>query len=166
MDRLLEFLAEFSRYVQRQRRARGNAEPQLWQRGHLLHLGERLIENRHPGKHRGAAAREIIQDRARHAIPAQNHRHAVNQQRREQIAEAVGMRKRNNGEIQIALGDAHCFANLGAIGQELLAAKTNHARRRCGAGGQFQEDGRPFAPIAYISGRANLQRHLALIGCE
>ena len=92
-----------------------------------------------PGKTVAPRAGEIVQDGARHAIAAQDHRHTADQQRREQIAEAVGMGKRDDAEVEIASGDSHRVADLGAIGQELLAPKTNRARRGRGAGGEFQE---------------------------
>ena len=98
-----------------------------------LHLRECLIKDRHAGEDRRVCPREIVQDSARHAVPAQDQRHAASQQRGDQIAEAIGMREGDDGEIQVVRGDSHRLANLVAIGQKLLAAKTDSARRGRGA---------------------------------
>ena len=46
------------------------------------------------------------------------------------IAETIGMRDRNDAEIQIGIANSHGLADLIAIGQKLFAAKERAAVRR------------------------------------
>ena len=114
--------------------------------------------HRTPGKtaafreHRGFGPRQIIEHRARHPIAADRHRHAANQQRRDQVAEAVGMRQRDDREIQVRLGDSHRVANLPGIGEQLRAAETDRTRRGCRAGGEFEQDRLALLPIDRLAG--------------
>ena len=78
-----------------------------------------------PGKTVAPASFQIVQDRARHRIRTQNHRNSTRDQRRDQIAESVGMRERDDREIAICVSDSHRFADVVAIGEQLFAAKTN-----------------------------------------
>src|SRR5882724_12238961 len=121
MDRQPKFLSKLLRHGRNQRRTGGNAEPQLRQYGDILHFTERLIENRHSRKDRCIRAGEIGKHSARQPIPAQHHRHATGDQRREQITESVRMRKWNDAKIEIEIADSHRFANLITISKELLA---------------------------------------------
>ena len=59
------------------------------------------------------------------------------------IAESVGVRDRNDAEIQIGIGNSHRLANLIAIGQKLFAAKANDAAARRSFRGQFEKRWRP-----------------------
>src|SRR6266404_7540231 len=64
-----------------------------------------------------------------HPITAQHHRDATDEQRRDQVAETVGVRQRDDAEIQVVCADSHRLANLEGIGQKLFAPETDGARR-------------------------------------
>ena len=117
VDAQVELFPEFLRDRTRKRRACRNAEPQLRQHRNVFHFAECLIENRHSGKNCGVAADEIGEDRTRCSVAAHDHRYTACNQRREQIAEPIGMRDRNHAKIQIGIANTHRIANLIAIGQ-------------------------------------------------
>ena len=83
MDRQIEFLPKLACNGYSQRRAGGNAKSQLRQRWDILHFTECLIENRRSWENRRVAPTKIGKYGARHAVPAQDHRHATRDQGRE-----------------------------------------------------------------------------------
>jgi hypothetical protein len=101
----------------------------------VFHFTKRLIENRHSRENSCVAADKIGENGAWCSVTTDHHRHAARDQWREEIAETVRVRNRDNSEIQIVVGDSHGLANLIAIGQKLLAAKANRAWCSCCAGG-------------------------------
>ena len=137
MNRLSESFSKFFRNTERQRRPGGNAQPQLWQRRGILHFAERLIKNGRSGKDRCLRSCKIVENSARRSIATQNHRNTARNQRREQIAEPVGMRNRNNPEVQVIPANFHGLADLVAVGDDLFATEPNCARRGGCAGSQF-----------------------------
>ena len=128
MDRQLKLLPEFLRGQNRKGCACGNAEPEIWQRRSIFHFAERLIEKGHAGKNCCLAASEIIEDRARRSVVADNHWHTAHNQWCKQIAEPIGVRDWNDGEIQIVTVNSHRVANLIAIRQKLFTPKADQPR--------------------------------------
>ena len=57
------------------------------------------------------------------------------------------MRNWDDAEVRVALADAHCVANVLAIGQQLFAAKTDRARRGGRPRRELQQRGSIVAPI-------------------
>ena len=132
MNRVLVFRAEITRDLQRQWRTGGNAQAQRRQRGRFFDFTQRLIEHRHTGKDACLGGDEAVEDCARQSIAAHHHCYAAHDQRRDQIAESVGMRNRYRAVVQIAPTNLHRVTDLLAIGDQLLTRKTNRARRcRC-----------------------------------
>ena len=82
-------------------------------------------------------ARNIDKHGTRRAVATHDHRHPAGDQRREQIAKPVGVRDRDDAKIQIGIANSHRVANLIAIGQQLVTAKSNCPRRGRCAGGKL-----------------------------
>ena len=139
MDRQSEFLPKSLCDYDWQRRAGGDAKSELRQWWGIFYFAKSLIENGGTGKNGRMCFRKIAEDCARSAVLTQHHRHAAGDQRREQVAEAVGVRNRNDAEVKVDFGNSHRLADLVAIGQELFALKSNCARRRGRAGSEFEK---------------------------
>ena len=138
MDRQRELLSEFFCRGNWQRCASGDTHAQLGERRNIFHFAKRLIEERHTRENRRVCFCDVGENSAGRSVLTNNKRHAACDQGREQIAESVGMRNRNDAEIKIDTGDAHRVADLIAISQKLFTAKPNGARcGRC-AGCQLQ----------------------------
>ena len=134
MNWTLEFLPKSPRNFERQRCPRRNAKAQSIESRNIAQFAESLIEHRHSGKDSRPAALQVVKDCARKWVGTQNHGNAECNQRRNQIAEAVGMRNRNDCEINVGISNSHRCADIVAIRQQLFAAKTDHARL-CGCAG-------------------------------
>ena len=83
----------------------------------MFHFTKCLIEDGHPWENCRVAAGKIPEDGARCSVTTNEHRHTAGNQRRQKIAETVGVRDWDDAEIQINIGNPHRVANLIAIGQ-------------------------------------------------
>src|SRR5882672_5295481 len=104
MDRQSESFAKFFCRRNRERGTRRNAKAKLRHRLDIFHFAKRLIEDRHTGKDSRVRLGEILKDRAWSSVLTQNRRYPARDQRRQQIAESVGMGNRNDAEVKIDIG--------------------------------------------------------------
>ena len=116
MNRLLEFFEKLFRHSTRKRSPGRNAQPKLWQGGHIVQIAKGLIKDRRAGKNRCVRPSKVGKNGSRCSIPADHHRHTARDQGRKQITKPIGVRDRDHAKIQIAIGNSHRLANLIAIG--------------------------------------------------
>ena len=159
----MKLLQEFLRDWNRERRACGNAEPKLWQHGNIFHFTERLIENGHPWKNCCITVGEIGEDGAWRSVAADDYWHTAHNQWCKKVAETIGMRDRNDAEIQIGIANSHRLADLIAIGQKLFAAKANEPRHGRRSRRQFEKRWRPVPPIRDFASRSDRESCLRLL---
>src|SRR4029077_19587020 len=148
MDRQRELVSEFFCRGNWQWRAGGNTHAQLRERRNIFHFAKRLVEERHTRENRRVCFCDVGENSARRSVLTKNKRHTAGDQGREQIAESVGMRNRNDAEVKIGIGDTHRIANLVAISQELFAAKSNCARRGGGFRSELEKHGWIVSPMS------------------
>src|ERR1041385_6811761 len=103
MDGLLEFVEKILGDRTGKWRTSRNAQPKFWQRSHITHIAECLVENWGPRKNGRAGAGKISEDGSRCPVAAHNHRDTTRHQSCKQIAKSVRMRDRDHPEIQIVI---------------------------------------------------------------
>jgi hypothetical protein len=105
-----------------------------------MRRGGEMIED-HRDQRRDGAAMAIgeIDERLRQVIVRDDDRRTVQQERRDEIREAVRMGERNRAEVDVVRRDAHRGADVRAVGDEVLFRADDAFRQAGGTGGELDQ---------------------------
>jgi hypothetical protein len=82
--------------------------------------------------------RDPFGELARDIIGRSHHGRAAQDERQDEIAEAVGMAEGNDREIAVGSPEAHRRRDLAAVGEEMFRAAGDRLRRAAAARGDLQ----------------------------